>query len=129
MAQHRHHMSKDTQFILDTIAKSDKLREKNLHLRDQAISSQIKTVLQSQEAGFDCLAMKIETLTKELEEVKQAKKEQNGRVDKLEKVTWLNKFVNDRPKMSIFLFISMYLGFAELVKHISISELIKKILP
>lgn len=81
---------------------------------------QIKSLQEHMNAGFD-------TLAAEMREIKEAKKVQNGRVDKLEKVTWANRIIYSYPKLSGLILVIGYLGVSEIIKKINFIELVKKL--
>ena len=81
---------------------------------------QIKAVQVNMEAGFNLLADRMNDIAKQ-------KKIQNGRVDKLEKITKLNRLIVDYPRLAIIIIILILLGLPELISLIPFAELIKKI--
>jgi phosphosulfolactate synthase (CoM biosynthesis protein A) len=81
---------------------------------------QIKSLHSVMDAGFD-------TLASELRDVKKAKVEQNGRVDKLEKTTQLLKIIARNPVKTLLLFIVTGYGFNMLAEAFTFKEILQLI--
>lgn len=105
----RDKLSCETQLILKIL---DEHKESN--------DAQVRAIQTHMNAGFD-------TLASEMREIKQAKQIQNGRVEKLEKITWVNRFIYNNPKFSGLVLIISYLGISEIIKKVNFVELIKKL--
>ena len=87
--------------------------------QDEKRAIQISGVQAAMDSGFDLLA-------KQMAAVAEQKKIQNGRVDKLEHITRANKFIDENPKMSVFIGVISYYGISEMLSLISIADVIKK---
>lgn len=83
-------------------------------------AQQIKAVQSNLDAGFELLA-------EEMRKITAAKKVQNGRVDKLEKVTSINRFLYKNPRLSIMIGVFAWYLVSQLFEIISIADLIKKL--
>lgn len=81
---------------------------------------QIKAVLTNMDAGFDLFA-------KEMSKIAEQKKIQNGRVDKLEKITRINRFVSDNPKLTALMGIVAWFGAPQLIELIPLTDIIKRL--
>lgn len=89
--------------------------------QDNKRDLQISGVQKNLDAGFDLLA-------KEMNKISEQKAIQNGRVDKLENITRVNKFIVNNPRISILVLIVFYFGVPKVLSLIPLVELIKKMI-
>lgn len=82
-----------------------------------------KAVLKSQETGFDLMA-------KELREIKELKKEQNGRISKLENMTLIKLFswIQENPRTSGFLIFIGWLGVKTLKNFVTLEMILNRLM-
>lgn len=83
--------------------------------------AQIKAVQKNLDTGFDLLA-------DEMRKLSEQKKIQNSRVDKLEKLTQINRWVCRNPKVALALGLAAWYFLGQFFEFFSIADILKKLI-